>query len=208
MLYEYKTVKQEISAETIERRSKFISHIKPVKTEQEALDFLNSIKSKYWDATHNVYAYVIKDNNIQRYSDDGEPSGTSGVPTLEVIKKEGLTDTCVVTTRYFGGILLGAGGLVRAYTAAAKAGIDASGIVTRKLCYEYEVSADYAIMGKLKSKIIELGGIVNDIEYSDIMKIKCMVPYDINGFSENLVDASNGRAEIVKKEDGIFIDID
>ena len=110
---EYKTVEFESKDEFIEKKSRFIGYVKPVKTQEEATEFINAIKSKHWDATHNVSAYVLRDNNIQRSSDDGEPSGTAGVPTLDVLLKEGIVDTCVVVTRYFGGTLLGAGGLIR-----------------------------------------------------------------------------------------------
>ena len=108
----YKTVLNEAQDEFVEKRSKFIGYCKPIKTEQEAIDFINEKRSIHWDATHNVYAYVLKDGNIQRYSDDSEPQGTAGVPTLDVIRKSGVVDCVVVVTRYFGGVLLGAGGLV------------------------------------------------------------------------------------------------
>ena len=113
---EYKTIELEADDFFIEKKSRFIGYAKPIKTQQEALDFIAKIKSKHWDATHNVYAYVLRENNIQRYSDDGEPGGTAGVPMLDVLLKEGVVDACVVGTRYFGGTLLGAGGLVRAYS--------------------------------------------------------------------------------------------
>ena len=122
---EYKTVEFESKDEFIEKKSRFIGYVKPVKTQEEATEFINAIKSKHWDATHNVSAYVLRDNNIQRSSDDGEPSGTAGVPTLDVLLKEGIVDTCVVVTRYFGGTLLGAGGLIRAYSHASKIAVDA-----------------------------------------------------------------------------------
>ena len=123
----YTTVKKPASAELIEKRSRFIGYVKPVKTQEEAVAFINEIKSKHWDATHNVYAYVIRGEGISRYSDDNEPQGTAGIPVLDAIRKRDITDCVVVVTRYFGGTLLGAGGLVRAYSASAKAGIDAAG---------------------------------------------------------------------------------
>ena len=126
---EYKTVEFENSDEFIEKKSKFIGYVKPVKTQEEATEFINKIKSKHWDATHNVYAYVLQENNIQRYSDDGEPSGTAGVPVLDVILKSNLVDVCVVVTRYFGGTLLGAGGLVRAYSHGSKIAVEAGNII-------------------------------------------------------------------------------
>ena len=115
-MYSYKTIKIENSDEFVEKKSRFIGYAKPVVTEDEAIEFIKKIRAKHPDATHNVYAYKVRENNIQRYSDDGEPAGTAGIPTLDVIQKEGITDICVVVTRYFGGILLGTGGLVKAYS--------------------------------------------------------------------------------------------
>ena len=113
-MMEYKTIRLREEAEFIERRSRFIGHACPVKTEEEAVAFINEMKAKYWDASHNVYAYCLREGQIKRYSDDGEPQGTAGIPVLDVLQKSGVVDTAVVVTRYFGGILLGAGGLVRA----------------------------------------------------------------------------------------------
>ena len=117
---DYKTVKTESHDEFTEKRSRFIGYVKPVKTEDEATGFISSIRSKHWDARHNVYAYSLREGNIKRYSDDGEPSGTAGMPVLDVITKNEVYDVCVVVTRYFGGVLLGTGGLVRAYSQGAK----------------------------------------------------------------------------------------
>ncbi len=193
----YKTVKKGADAEFVEKKSRFISHVLPVKTEQEALDFINEHKSKYWDATHNVYAYVLRDNNIQRYSDDGEPSGTAGVPVLDVIRKEGLTDTVVVVTRYFGGTLLGAGGLVRAYTKSAKLGIDESGIVTMGMCGIYKVTVDYDLLGKAQNTIAEHGSRVENADYKENVVLDVIVSQE-DGFKETLTDALNGRVRINK----------
>ena len=134
MLTQYRTVGKSGEAELVIEKSQFISYAAPAATEEEALEFIQAIKKKHRDATHNVPAYVIGENNdIQRFSDDGEPSGTAGVPMLEVLKKEDLRDTVLVVTRYFGGIKLGTGGLVRAYTKAAKLALEAAGIVTRHM---------------------------------------------------------------------------
>ena len=131
---EYKTVSHEASTVFIDRKSRFISHVMPVSSEAAAIEYLNKIRSEYPDARHNVYAYVIDENNIFRYSDDGEPSGTAGMPVLDTIRKSGLVDVIVVVTRYFGGVLLGTGGLVHAYGTSATEGLKAAGIVTRRLC--------------------------------------------------------------------------
>ena len=146
---DYKTVQDYGEAEMIERKSRFIGYCRPVKTQEDAIDFINEIRAQHRQATHNVYAYVLRDNNIMRYSDDGEPAGTAGVPVLEVIKKEGLTDVAVVVTRYFGGILLGAGGLVRAYGKSAKLGIDAAVRIEKVYCSLYLIRCDYSTYGKL-----------------------------------------------------------
>lgn len=205
ILFEYKTVKKADVAEIVEKKSRFISHVTPVSKESDAISFINSLKSKHWDASHNVYAYVLKDNNIQRYSDDGEPSGTAGIPTLDVIRKEGLIDVCIVTTRYFGGTLLGAGGLVRAYTKCAKCGIDAAQILNRILCYEYSIKADYTLLGKIQNKAAELGCIAGDVEYTDCVSLKYFVPFNIINFKEQIIDATNGRAIITKEIEGRYI---
>ena len=129
-------------AEFVEKRSRFIGHALPVTTEEEALAFIAEMKSKYWDASHNVYAYIVREGGIMRYSDDGEPQGTAGIPCLDVLLKEGVTDLCVVATRYFGGILLGGGGLVRAYSHTAKIALDAGQVVTMQLCAIAEAKCD------------------------------------------------------------------
>ena len=126
---DYLTLRKESSDEFIEKRSRFIGYAKPVTTQEEAMDFINAIRAKHWDATHNVYAYVLRDGQSRRYSDDGEPSGTAGVPVLDVLLKENITDCVVVATRYFGGVLLGAGGLVRAYSHTSKIAVEAAGIM-------------------------------------------------------------------------------
>ena len=116
----YRTIRTAASAEFVEKKSRFIGHICPVTTQEEANEFIRQKKSEYWDATHNVYAYVLREGQTRRYSDDGEPQGTAGIPTLDVLLKEDLTDCVVVVTRYFGGTLLGTGGLVRAYSHGSK----------------------------------------------------------------------------------------
>ena len=138
----YTTLEREASAELIERKSVFIGHAKPVKTDEEALEFIKKIKEKHADATHNVYAYYLRSGAMARYSDDNEPQGTAGPPVLEVIKKSGCDDCAVVVTRYFGGILLGAGGLVRAYAAAAGIALEAAHIVTYEEYSVFTLSCD------------------------------------------------------------------
>ncbi len=145
----YITVSEFATDSFIEKRSEFIGYICPVSTNDEAVDFINRIKSEHRKAKHNVYAYILRKDNISRYSDDGEPQGTAGMPVLEVLKKRGLTDVCVVVTRYFGGILLGGGGLVRAYSHAASLACDAAHIMDMRLCHRLKFSADYGMYGKI-----------------------------------------------------------
>ena len=141
----YFTISQPAEASFIEKRSEFIGCIAPVSTKDEAVEFINSIKSKHRKAKHNVYAYILRKDNISRYSDDGEPQGTAGVPVLDVLKKRGLTDVCVVVTRYFGGILLGGGGLVRAYSHAAAIACDAAHIMNMCVCKKIKIECDYSL---------------------------------------------------------------
>ena len=151
----YKTLHSFGSDEYIVEKSTFIGYAKPIKSEEEAVEFINEIKKKHKDATHNVWAYTVGETmNIQRYSDDGEPQGTAGIPTLEVIKKEDLRDVVVVVTRYFGGIKLGAGGLVRAYTKGAKVGIEAAQIIEKVKYKEVGITIDYNQIGKVQNQII------------------------------------------------------
>ena len=190
----FKTVLEESRAEMIEKKSRFIASVKPVSTEAEALDFINARKAEFRDATHNVYAYVISENNICRYSDDGEPGGTAGVPTLDVINKEGLTDVVVVVTRYFGGTLLGAGGLVRAYGKSAKLGILASKITEKVYCHKISIDISYDWLGKIRY-IIENGDyILGDIEYADKVTVTAFVKYDLlDRFLKEIEEATNAQ---------------
>ncbi len=191
---DYKTVKFENSDSFTEKRSRFIGYAKPVKTNDEAVDFINEIKQKHWDATHNVYAYVLRQGQTRRYSDDGEPQGTAGIPVLDVLLKEGLTDLVVVVTRYFGGILLGTGGLVRAYSHSAKIAVDAARIITMALCSTVRVRCDYNFYGRLSSLIPEMGGTVVSSEFTDSVEVAFTIPSEkAETFNKKLIDISNGR---------------
>ena len=196
---EYKTIDKEACDEFIEKRSRFIGYIKPVTTKDEAVEFINSIKSKHWDATHNVYAYVLRDGQTRRYSDDGEPQGTAGMPVLDVLLKENVTDCVVVATRYFGGILLGGGGLVRAYSHTAKIAVDAGGVVTMSLCSIMSVECDYNFYGKMNSLIPEFGGMVDDTEFGENVRMKFRIPSENESdFGKKLTDSSFGKVSPVK----------
>lgn len=191
---EYKTILNQASDEFIERKSRFIGYIKPVTTQEEAVSFINEIKSKHWDATHNVYAYVLREGQVRRYSDDGEPQGTAGIPVLDVLLKENVTDCVVVATRYFGGTLLGAGGLVRAYSHTAKIAVDAGQVITMKLCKVLKVTCDYNFYGRLNSFIPEMGGVIDDTQFADNVTVTFKLPVDdVATFDAKLVDMSFGR---------------
>ena len=196
-MQEYKTVKTAASDEFIEKKSRFIGYVMPVKTQDEAVAFINKIKSKHWDATHNVYAYVLKDNNIQRYSDDGEPSGTAGVPVLDVILKSDVVDVCVVVTRYFGGTLLGAGGLVRAYAHGSKIALEAGHIISMGLCSVLQAEVDYSFYDRLSKFLEDNGANIESTDYADNVKVTFSISKSkADELSAKLIDLSNGQYEL------------
>ena len=203
----YRTAAGYGEAEYEDKRSRFIGHIKPVTSENEAKAFIDEMRRTYADATHNVFAYVLREGNILRWSDDGEPGGTSGQPTLAVLQGAGLTDVCCVTTRYFGGTLLGAGGLVRAYTKGAKCAVDACGMLSRKYCYGCIINCDYTMLGKVQSEIMQSGCVPGDVSYTDTVCITCYVPYDIKGFIERIIDVTNGKVTVEIQNEGRFVDV-
>lgn len=193
-MQEYKTVEKEASDFFIEKKSKFIGYAKPVKTQEEAVEFISEIKSKHWDATHNVYAYVLRENNIQRYSDDGEPSGTAGVPVLDVMLKESLVDVCVVATRYFGGTLLGAGGLVRAYSHTSKIALEAAGIITMAQCSIMSAEVDYSFYDRLNILLSDFSAVILNTSFSDKVCVEFSVKENIvDSLNAKLIDVSNGK---------------
>lgn len=193
-MQEYKTVEKEANDFFIEKKSKFIGYAKPVKTQEEAVEFISEIKSKHWDATHNVYAYVLRENNIQRYSDDGEPSGTAGVPVLDVMLKENLVDVCVVATRYFGGTLLGAGGLVRAYSHTSKIALEAAGIITMAQCSIMSAEVDYSFYDRLNILLSDFSAVILDTSFSDKVCVEFSVKENtVDLLNAKLIDVSNGK---------------
>ena len=194
----YKTLHEFGMDEIIIEKSTFIGYAKPIETEEEAVAFVNEIKKKHKDATHNVWAYTIgKHMNIQRYSDDGEPQGTAGIPTLEVIKKEDLRDVVVVVTRYFGGIKLGAGGLVRAYTKGAKVGLEAAKIIEKVLYQELRIKIDYTQLGKVQNEIMNMGYFIKDTVYEDYVEI---IVYsrinEVEDIISRMTDITSATAEL------------
>ena len=196
MSADYKTVQFESKGEFVEKRSRFIGYCKPVTTEQEAVDFINSKRAEHWNATHNVYAYSLREGNIKRYSDDGEPSGTAGMPVLDVILKNEIYDVCIVVTRYFGGILLGTGGLVRAYSQGAKTALEAGGVVLMQSCTVCSVQCSYNQYGKISSLIIELGGTIDDTIYEADVTIKFHIKSEIlASLNKKFADATSGEVQ-------------
>ena len=191
----YTTLEHEGEAEFTEKRSVFIGHALPVKTEEEALAYIKKQKSAYADARHNVWAYLQKGEIVARYSDDGEPQGTAGVPVLDTIRKSGVTDAVVVVTRYFGGILLGAGGLVRAYSHTAKLALEAAHIITYEQYTELELDCSYSDYQRYLAELPRFGAVVDDTVFSDLVKMLFAVK---NTVVEDLLlrvrEISNGSA--------------
>lgn len=191
---EYKTVEKASFDEFTEKKSRFIGYVCPVKTQAEATEFISKIKSKHWDATHNVSAYVLRENNIQRSSDDGEPSGTAGVPVLDVLLKEKLVDVCVVVTRYFGGILLGAGGLIRAYSHGSKIAVESGNIITMSLCKVFTVSVDYSFYERLNILLSSVKANIENTEFADNVKVTFSIKAELKDFLQSrLTEQSNGK---------------
>ncbi|MBT2698205.1 YigZ family protein [Bacillus sp. ISL-40] len=202
MLPRYHTVKQTGEHEIIIQKSRFIAHIKRTESEAEAQEFIQTLKKKYWDATHNCSAYLIGEHDqIQKANDDGEPSGTAGVPILEVLKKRKLKDTVVVVTRYFGGIKLGAGGLIRAYGKATSEGLDAVGIVERRLMRVCHVKIDYSWLGKIENELRSSIYILKNIQYQENVEIEVFVEEENQpAFTEWMIEMTNGQADITAGE--------
>lgn len=192
---EYLVPMKDAVTEFTERRSRFIGHIWVTDTEQEALEHIKAMREKHWDATHNVYAYIIKDG-ATRYSDDGEPQGTAGMPVLEVLRKEGLNNICCVVTRYFGGILLGAGGLVRAYARSAKETLDAAGIGIKRVWNRIEVPCPYNIYERIVREAILHEGVVDDTQFgADVCMTVLLPAKNTQTFITRIADLSCGTVK-------------
>lgn len=194
MARDYLTIRERSRIEIIVKRSKFIATASPVADEAEAQQFIEAIRREFWDATHNVYALSIGDNDeIVRSSDDGEPSGTAGRPVLEVIRRESVKYCAVVVTRYFGGILLGAGGLVRAYAAAARDGLYAAGIARATALHEVSFAIDYNMLGRVQNFLVEHGYSIAYIDYAERVTVRAMVQADkLDDFHAALMDLLSG----------------
>ena len=198
---EYKTIARRCEARFIEKKSEFIGYLCPVQTEEQAVAFIEEIRAMHRKATHNCYAYILRENNAARHSDDGEPGGTAGVPIYEVLRKEGLTDVCCVVTRYFGGVLLGAGGLVRAYTKGAKDAVDAAQIKCMAEAVKLAVSVDYGLYGRLAQVFADFDARVEDERFADNVRIVLHIRAENSQkLTDKLVDVCNGAVSVEEIE--------
>jgi uncharacterized YigZ family protein len=199
MIESYKTVARQGKEEFTEKKSVFIGHIKPIETQEQALEFINEIKQEYKGATHNCHAYVNKEGNIVRFSDDGEPQGTAGMPILEVIKRENLTGVVIVVTRFFGGILLGAGGLVRAYAKAAKIAIDSVGIAVFSQFSQFRITIDYTIYNKIQHDFEKYRVRCKEVSFEGNISMTLVIKKDrLEEYKKYLQDISGGKLEITQ----------
>ncbi len=194
----YTTIKEPAQDSFIEKKSKFIGYIAPCPTEEDAVSFINEIRALNRKAAHNCYAYFIKESNISRHSDDGEPEGTAGTPIYEVIRKTGLSDVCIVVTRYFGGILLGASGLVRAYSKAASLAVDAAAIRRFVPAAKLHIVCDYGLYGKISSALAKYGFIrIISQNFTDKTEICLYLPEDEEKkFIAAIAELSAGKASV------------
>jgi uncharacterized YigZ family protein len=206
----YFTIKDESKAEFKEKKSIFIGHVKRVETEEEAKEFIQNVKSQHKEARHNVYAYIIGENRmIQRYSDDGEPHGTGGIPMLEVLKKNDITDVVVVVTRYFGGILLGTGGLARAYSKGASLAIIEAGVVEKVKGIPLEIVIEYDLLGKLQHVCAEGNNHIENIEYTDKVKIKIICEFcNLEKLESQIIEVTSGKAILEEKEPKMYFKLE
>lgn len=198
----YKIIERGGTGEIEEKKSRFIAHVAPACTEEEALAFIDARKKEYWDARHNCYAYILGEKGqTMRFSDDGEPTGTAGKPMLEVLSGSGVRNVVLVVTRYFGGTLLGTGGLVRAYTQAAQAGLEASSIGS--MCYGYEITTvtDYNGIGKIQYLLGQKGVPIYDSDYGQQVTIRFHLPYQEKGsVISAITEATAGKAQMEVSE--------
>lgn len=198
MIESYKAVYADGQGEIVEKKSRFIASVQPIDSEEEAISFIEQIRKKYWDATHNCYAYVVgKRNEVQRCSDDGEPSGTAGKPILEVILGQEVHNAVVVVTRYFGGTLLGTGGLVRAYTNATIEGLKQCVIVEKKAGRKVRIVTDYNGIGKLQYITCQMQIAVLDTIYTDIVTMDLLVTFDqLHQLEEEVIEVTSGKSKL------------
>ena len=206
----YKTIECGGTAEIVEKKSRFIADVFEIESEEEAAEYVEKIKKQYWDARHHCWAYVLRSEPPQeRFSDDGEPGGTAGKPILEVIRGAGLENVLVVVTRYFGGTLLGTGGLVRAYTSAAKEGLNASSIINKIYGLRLNIRTDYTGLGKIQYILAQKGIPVLDTQYTDAVVLTALVPQEEEQrISHEITEGTSGRGEITKDSECWFAEVD
>lgn len=193
----YFTISNITEASFIEKRSEFICRLAPVKTNEEAVDFINAVRADNRKAKHNVYAYILRNDNISRYSDDGEPQGTAGVPVLDVLQKKELTDVCAVVTRYFGGILLGGGGLVRAYSHAVSLACDSADIMNMRLCHRLKITTNYTLYGKISYVLPDFSTIIVNSDFGTDITLEILVLTEkLNPLIKNLTEITKGAVSI------------
>ena len=193
----YITIHHYAAFEYEDRKSVFIGEAMPVSTEEDALRFIDTVKKKYPDARHHVYAYVLRDNSIMRFTDDGEPQGTAGMPVLDIIRKNGLTDTAIVVTRYFGGTLLGTGGLVRAYSAAALGAIENAEIITYDVYVTFSIETTYSDYQKFAPIFQEMGYRSTDVRYTDKVLLTGSIRKSMaDSFVDKLIQITSGRVKV------------
>ena len=184
-------------SEVVEKRSRFLGHLRPVQSEEEARAFIAQVKKEHYDARHNCWCYLLKDGPA-RYSDDGEPQGTAGIPMLELFRREGVTDLVCVVTRYFGGVLLGTGGLLRAYTQSAKEALEAAGRAVLRARRELTLSCPYALLERVRQETAAFGGVVESEDYGVEVTLRALVPSErAEAFAARLYDLSGGTLRAV-----------
>lgn len=198
------------TGELVEKKSRFIANVRKIENEEEAMAFIAEMKKKYWDARHNCYAFVVGENHqLTRCSDDGEPAGTAGRPILDVLLREDIHNAAVVVTRYFGGILLGTGGLVRAYQGAARKGLAASVIAVKRKGRLLTVRTDYNGIGKIQYILAKQGVTLMGSEYGEAVELTACVPVEqLGSLQAEITEGTNGRAKIIQGEPLDFAAID
>ena len=192
----YKTIRNRTEASFTEKKSEFIGYISPAGTEEEAIGFINEIRAMHRKATHNCYAYILRNNNTGRHSDDGEPGGTAGMPVLQVLQREELYNVTCVVTRYFGGILLGAGGLVRAYAHGAKIAVDAAGRSIKRIWTNVYLPCPYSWYERIRLEVAAFGGMIRETQFGADVELDLLLPEEqTQGFLERVTDLSAGTIE-------------
>ncbi len=196
---EYRTIEKAVTATLIEKKSEFIAHLFPVQTSEEAIACIEAVKKENRKARHNVYAYIVRDQNTSRYSDDGEPQGTAGMPVLDALMKNNLTDICCVVTRYFGGILLGGGGLVRAYSGSTSMAVQAAKIMVMRQCRPVKLTMDYSLYGKVSYVLPQYSVLQQDSDFGNNVSLSLLVQEELTEkLCGDLIDLTNGQIDIEK----------